>query len=384
MRPTKKQKVLIGIIDVANQAVLIKKGFEQIGFDATTIILTNQHKHSYDIGIVQSNFLPSKVKSRLQLIYHFVKSLFKFQIYIFQGGETFFYLKDLWILKLLGKKIIMLHNGSETRYWPAFLQMKYLANGNVPYIPSFNDLKENRLDSTLKRIIYSERYSDLIVSTLEINLFGTKDFMHFYVPFESSINSLKSSGKSIKIAHSPSNTLIKGTVLVEQSIKKLIDDGYEISYKRLENLSNENVLKELANTDIFIEQIGNILHGKNAVEAMFMECIVLSEIDKNLIPQIKECPIISVNQSTIYETLKEVLENIDSFRKYGVKGREYVEKYHSPKEFAASIFRNIGTINDNQLKVKPFYTYNKFHTDHELKEKIIKIEKRYNSTNPIF
>lgn len=373
----KNKKVIIGVLDVANQATLFQKGFIDLGYEAKTIILSKDKSKSFDVCINPGKSLFQKIFSRFILSYHFFKELYSTDIYLFQGGETFFLLKDLWLLRKLNKKVIMIHNGSETRYWPAYLQLKYLTNGKAPYIPSFNDLKEKQLESTLKRIIFSEKYANIIVSTKEINLFGSRDFIHFYVPFETGIEVKKGNNYKIQIRHSPSNTLIKGTFLIEQTIDRLIKEGFEIEYRRLENLSHVEVIRELAQTDIFIEQLGGVIHGKSSVEAMYMECIVLSDIDKKVIPQIKDVPIIAVDPSSIYEKLKEVLKAPQDYMHLGKEGRVYAKKYHSPFNVVQNYIQNLEDINDPFLRVEPFYIKNKFHADSELEQKIKRIRSKY-------
>jgi hypothetical protein len=370
--------VLVCVIDVANQANLIKNGFILNGYNSKTFILTNKNSNDYDYTLFVNNNVFSRIIIRIKLVFYFIKFLFKFDIFVFQGGESFFFLFDYFVLKFFNKKIVTILNGSETRWWPAFHQIKHFNNGFSPYLPSLIDLKDNRLDKILRRIYFTDKYSNLIISTREIKLFGNRSFIHFFVPVDlPKKNILKFSKKDkLLIAHSPSNKLIKGTFIIENVLKNLSMNYSNFEYLRLEGLSNVEVYNILDKVDIFIEQIGNVMHGKSSVEAMSRGCIVLSEIDKSFICQLKNCPIISINSVNLENILSKILDDYSKFDFLKMEGIQYVHNYHSPYFFASTIINNLESLSDDYLIVKPYFFENEFLGDTSISKKISKVNFR--------
>ena len=182
----KKKRVLVGLVDIAGQINLFAEGFKANGHEVTTFVRAlspNFADDSFDI-IIKKYKINSYISNIIYKLFCIIKYLLivpiviiKHDIFLFQAGITFFHGLDLPILRFLNKKIIIIHNGSDVRWWPAFHQMLLFQNYRYSYCPSLNDLSEKRLKEILLTIRRSEVYSDLIISSKDANIMGIKKCM---------------------------------------------------------------------------------------------------------------------------------------------------------------------------------------------------------------
>lgn len=135
--------------------------------------------------------------------------------------------------------------------------------------------------------------------------------------------------RAIKILHSPSSMQIKGTQFIIETIDKLTREGYNIDLVVCKNKSNEEVLNSILSTDIVIDQLYVGAYGKYSVEAMALGkpviCYLRDDLKKHYH---SDLPIISATIDNIYHTLKDLINNRESWEEIGAKGKRYTEKFH--------------------------------------------------------
>lgn len=150
-------------------------------------------------------------------------------------------------------------------------------------------------------------------------------------------NSSGNISTAIKILHAPNHTNTKGTKFVEDAIDKLISEGYCITYRRIQNLPNEEVIKIIKDSDIIIDQLVIGWYAQFSMEAMacgkpcicyLRDDLVDSYVKMGCLKK-DEIPLISASTDTIYDVLKELLEHKEDLEKIGRRSREYVVRYHS-------------------------------------------------------
>ena len=133
------------------------------------------------------------------------------------------------------------------------------------------------------------------------------------------------------IIHIPTHREFKGTKYIEAAIERLKTEGLSFDFRLLNNnITQQQVKYEIAKADIVVDQIRAGCHGVTAVEGMASGKPTVCYIRDDLIDKYpSDLPLVNANPDTIYDKLKELIQDSEMRREIGMKSRKYVEKYHS-------------------------------------------------------
>lgn len=234
----------------------------------------------------------------------------KYDVYHFHGGTLLPKGIDSILWKILNKKIIVHHHGSELRF-------------------------------KSEEYVYSKFADKILVSTPDLlewspnaiwlpNPIDTKEYES--VELNSQIHKLK-------ILHAPSSRGIKGTEYVIQAINKLKENGYMIEFILLENVSHNEVLKQIMLSDIVIDQLILGWYGMFSIEAMCMGRPVLCYIKNDLANIYKNLPILNTNPNILYDNLTKLIEDEGLRMELGILGKKYAEEVHGSKIIAERLIK---------------------------------------------
>ncbi len=229
-------------------------------------------------------------------------SLYDYDIYHFDGGLDFF--RDFRFAKEIkkrGKKIVCCYYGSDLR-----------TRGIFKEIDQISDL-------------------NLTVEFDHLELY--KDINYIFFPFDANdFHIKKKNNKKIKIIHSPTNRKFKGTDKIIKIINE-INNVRQIEFLLLENMERPKVLEIKAGCDLAIDQVGGELggsgYGKNSVENLSLGVPTLAEFSEDYLKFIKENPFIHSTIDTLKDNLIRLIDNQLLRNDLALKGRIWVEKYHS-------------------------------------------------------
>jgi len=137
------------------------------------------------------------------------------------------------------------------------------------------------------------------------------------------------SKRSVKIYHSPTAPIAKGSAVVVKAISSL-KSHYDIEFlyphKRISHSDN---LKLMQNCDISLDQFIYGSYGISAIEAMAMGKVVFCYIADSVIGTLPEdLPIINASPTDLEEKLEYYIENRDLLYGIGRKSRSFAKKYH--------------------------------------------------------
>jgi glycosyltransferase involved in cell wall biosynthesis len=135
----------------------------------------------------------------------------------------------------------------------------------------------------------------------------------------------------ILISHAPTNRQVKSTQEFLAAVKRLQDEGYPVDLDLIEHRPWKECLERKAKADIYFDQV--ILgYGCNAIEAWGMGIPVVAGAQDETLDEMERrfghLPFYHATEETIYEALRELVEDPELRQRYGQIGNEYVRKYH--------------------------------------------------------
>lgn len=277
---------------------------------------------------------------------HWFKSLVEYSICRFNG---FMHYVELWILRLLRRKIFVQYQGDDAR------QGDYcLANFSITaateveptyYTPASDALKRSRISTMVE---FCQKIYALNPDLLHV-LPASAEFLPYshislseWTPHYTQLYD-----RPLRIGHAPTHRGAKGTAIVQKAVKNLKKQGLKFEFELIEGLSNAEAKERYKNIDILVDQLFFGWYGGLAVEAMALGkpvIVYVRDEDLKFLPQKMQAdlPIINTTPSEFENTLRDVIEMPrEDLYKLAKKSREYVEIWHNPLTIAERIKKDI-------------------------------------------
>lgn len=362
----KKTKILIAPIEIAGYYANLAKGFKELGVEHDFVVYTS---HSFGYGgeskrpillrvadwfnqlrNERSFFLIkaiSIIPTRLLTYVWGMTALFRYDVFIFGFGESLFPNNiDLPILRFFGKKIISnLSHGSEAR--PPYIDGSYLSKeGDLSSISEIFSLVLRNKKILTKHL----RYADLVIGApYSTSQFANNTFINYLnigIPitynYSNNNNStplkseFKSIEKTIRILHSPSNPVSKGTSQITKAIENLKSKGYLIDFILIHNRPFHEVLSEIQQCDFVVDQIfsDTPMAGFATEAAWFGKPAVVGGYGldklKKFLPDDMWPPSKICHPDFIEEAIEDLLMSKDNREKLGKEAQAFVrDKWNS-------------------------------------------------------
>lgn len=339
--PLKSKRIFVGFNSAgaagiyAFSRILKRRGYEIDFFG----IKQTHFKMPVDFLLV---FSSNSIKSLFQRILYFIKILPRYDIFHLNFAEAFFfYPLNLILLKLFGKKIVVTFRGIDVQTdleflpkrlyekipaqkWPLYYQMQFLGVN---------------LAKKIRRKFFTF-FADKVILTGPFLASSVSRFDKI-IPYAREIKTLekfKKNYQKVRVLHVPSDSVVKGTEIIEKSFKNLSKKYPKIDFKILQKIPREQLLQEIANADILIDQLLIGWYGGQAVEAMAMGKIVMAYLNPaylGLVAFSRQIPIWNTNYWTIEQDLDNLLSVYDALKKdFSKKAIEFARKHHDDKKIA--------------------------------------------------
>jgi len=360
-----KPRVFMGFVEIAGYYTNLQKGFDQLGIKSTFASLS-ESVFKYEAERSNSCIARSFKFWRIQRVktpktqffkkitavfmdifstsFFFISIALKHDVFIFGFNSTFFKYYDLPVLKILGKKIIYVFHGSDSR--PPYINGK------------FEDLEAEEL------ICYTQRqkeilrkiakYADLIIDTPTGAHFHEKRIIihqKLGLPFKAAEECvlIEKNGLSgeVCIVHAPSHAATKGTALVRVAIEKLKEKGHLIKYVELIGQPNAVVLSELQKCDFVVDELYSdiIMAGFSTEAAFFSKPAIVGgygyEPLKNVLGNQNIPPVQHCQSEEVQDAIEKLIVDKEYRLALGRKAYEYVRQYCSPTLVAYNFIRLI-------------------------------------------
>jgi hypothetical protein len=138
---------------------------------------------------------------------------------------------------------------------------------------------------------------------------------------------------------------VKGTKAIMEALNRLRGEGLNVRLEFVTNLPSKDVRFIQLQSDIVVDQLNHGRYGANAREAMMLGRPTICHINQSeplgelTLESIRTCPLVSANETTIYDVLRDLL--LDKKRRLllGTESRRFALKWHSAASCAARFER---------------------------------------------
>src|SRR5690349_518848 len=244
-------RVFIGLTEVANCVHTYAKALRELGVSTFTVVAERAWAYpdsSYDIVLSEKLGEPGG-RARLQLWrlrYYLImlRALLTCDVFIFTFGSGFRADKwDYWLLKKLGKKVICVFLGDDTRYWYAYTEEARFLGLDADIRPYLDEVLKDRphdyLAVKLSTVQKAESHADVVVSLPDAAQLHSAPYMRLNIPLDlSTIGSSVPDREVPLVLHAPSVRAIKGTDHVLAAVERLRHEGVAFEFRLLERLPN--------------------------------------------------------------------------------------------------------------------------------------------------
>ncbi len=214
-------------------------------------------------------------------------------------------------MQAAGKKIITCYTGSDLR-----------TRGVIPQIDAL---------------------ADAVVSVEFDHIHLHPRLQHVFFPFDASLmpQRLPAADGIIRIGHAPTNRLAKGSHIILPIVQQLAQ-RYPVLPVLIENLSYERALQVKRTCTIFVDQIGDLGYGINALESIAMGIPTCTCLVQGFAEKYPDHPFVEVNAENLQERLTQLVEQALHGSLPWPHARPWLNSHHDPVKVVQRIHHIAG------------------------------------------
>lgn len=196
----------------------------------------------------------------------------------------------------------------------------------------------------------AERGAVQIVSTLDLQAIAPDATTWAPTPYDldllASYRGERRDDGVLRIAHAPTNRVVKGTDILIAAVDRLRRDGVAVELDVIERVANAECLRRKGMADLYVDQL-LLGYGCNAVEAWGMGLPVIAGVDPaRCLPRMRQripestrelmvatwgaLPFYEATEDTLYEALVAMLDPATR-RTWADVGLEHVRRWHDER-----------------------------------------------------
>jgi len=411
MSSSKKiKRVFIGPVEICGISEGLAVGLKSLKIDAQ-VCLSSMHPFEYGLSnqdfiykmwtIIGEHFKNIKKKNIIKkiltfLVYKtwswvvFFNSIFHFNAFIFIFGQTITNSRlELALLSFFKKPIVFIYVGSDSR--PPYINGSIISSNrwlsrNLKQITRLIKNKISTHENHTKYLINSP-YTAQFHNNFCINWFA----MGIPRVFPNYINKdIDRDDCRIRILHSPSNPIFKGTEVIEGVVERLKNKGYPIDFIIIKGMPNKTVLLELSRCDFVVDQLYSdtplavfateaAFYGKPAVVGGYGFDKLRSLVPESMWPPSKTC-----HPDDIEQAIEDMIVNKEERERLGAEVQKFVRERWDATEVARRYLQLIaGDVPDKWWfdPKRVSYVEGAGQSAEQTKEKVRRMVKKYGSSS---
>jgi hypothetical protein len=272
--------------------------------------------------------------------------------YYFDGGvlrRTVLHGMEIPLLKLLGKKVVLIPYGSDAWVTDHIPNLLWRAALLVDY-PELGA----RAAEVERHVRQGCRHADCVLGCMaHISCLPRWDILPLtcYPVDTHAVEPVwPATEGTVRIVHAANHRGFKGTDFLVAAVERLRAEGHDVELDVVERTTNEDALARIARADIYVDQLV-AGYAFAAMEAMALGKVVISPVDGTEATRVfrrysylDECPVIDASPETIHDVLERLLADRASWPELARATRRFCERRHSfdaNAEMWDAIFRRI-------------------------------------------
>jgi hypothetical protein len=149
----------------------------------------------------------------------------------------------------------------------------------------------------------------------------------------------------IRIGHAPTNRIGKGTGEILAVLERIQSD-FPVEIIMIENLPHAEALRRKATCHVFIDQIGELGYGVNALESLAMGIPTAVELMPDFERFLEQhCgephPFSRLRRASLEADLRDILRNMSNWQALGTTGEAWVRRHHGVQGVVESYLRRV-------------------------------------------
>lgn len=194
------------------------------------------------------------VVQAVSLVIYALATLPRYDVYVFASGDSFLRGRDLPFLRLLGKRVIAIFHGTDSR--PPYLNAAYVGTEGAvdpaAWIAGSRSLKkevrrvEDNVDVCIQHALSGHFHERPFVNWLEIGIPSASNLECAEPPRDWS---------RCVIVHAPTRPGPKGTPLIERAVASLQQRGFAVELVKIIGRPNHEVLEAIAASDFVVDEL---------------------------------------------------------------------------------------------------------------------------------
>lgn len=286
-----------------------------------------------------------------------VRAATRYDVFIFGFGQSLHWSgADLWLLKLLRKRIISnLAHGSEAR--PPFMNGGHLKKDGVPLSATEYISRANTIKKVVRR--HFKYACTVIGAPLSTSQYARGRFINLFeiglplaISEDKTIATQEDGEKlqdreSIRILHAPTHVFGKGSSVISSAIESLKKKGHVIDFVLIQGRPFQEVIREIERCDFVVDQVYSdtpmaafateaAWFGKPAVVGGYGFDILKKFISEDMWPPTKIC-----HPEKIEIAIEELIIDVEQRKLLGMAAQAFVRKKWNADEVAKRFLRLI-------------------------------------------
>ncbi|CAA7619092.1 hypothetical protein MTBLM5_30015 [Magnetospirillum sp. LM-5] len=251
---------------------------------------------------------------------------YHFNAFLFQDGY------DLDVLRRLGKGIVIHYRGCDLRSREVNLSLRGTLNACAEC-----DYPEGSCDNPGQRqlIDLGRRYGDhFYVTTPDLlDFMPTAEHLPFVHPVEVDFDAIAPLPRNeglFRIVTSSNHAGVDGVSHIRAAVNRLQREGYAVELIEVIKQTYREAIAAYKSADLYVGKLLMGYYNNANIETMMLGVPNISYIRPEYIEHMPECPIIIADPANVYPVLKEWLDKPDELKAVGLRGPDYVHRYHNP------------------------------------------------------